>query len=62
MDSKTLDLLLLIHYGKKKTRAKIKVYLVDEILSVQTKNCRYVGGEREGIQQHFTSRNETGTI
>ena len=55
------------HNSKKQIRSKYKkIYNIDKILSVNTRNCRYVGGDREGIQTHleikFTSFNEPGTI
>jgi len=63
----TVRLLLARHNAKKQTRAKFKkVHQIDEIVSMQTRNCRYVGGEREGMQTHleikFTSSNESGLV
>ena len=63
----TIRLLLARHNEKKQIRAKLKkVHQVDKIISIKKRNCKYVGGEREGIHQHlevkFTSQNETGII
>ena len=68
LTSKILYLILKTLNDNKNIRSKNKkIFTVDKILSVNTKNCKYVGGERGiEIKPHlyikFTSIDETCPI
>jgi hypothetical protein len=63
---KTLDLLLQMLNENKNTRHREKkVFRVERILSVKTRNCRYVGSNTElktHLQVNFISPDEKGII
>jgi hypothetical protein len=51
MDHHQLLRLIISYNSKKQTRSKLKkLYIIDKILDVNTKNYRYVGGERETLK------------